>query len=77
MQSLNILTLTGFMLIIVGIVLVALPLIAKYVPSLEKLPWIILWIYKGDGFYFATSPLLIIISAVFIILRVIKSLHTS
>jgi len=38
------------------------------IPSLEKVPWIILWVYRRDGFFFATSPLLIIISAVSLLL---------
>jgi len=35
----------GIILIILGIVLVAIPLISRYIPSLEKLPWIIIWVY--------------------------------
>jgi uncharacterized membrane protein HdeD (DUF308 family) len=59
--------LIGIVLIILGVIFVALPLLAKYVPDLEKLPWIVFWVYKRDGFYFATSPLLIIISVISLI----------
>lgn len=73
MESFNPLTLVGIMLIIIGVVLALLPLLTQYEPSLEKLPWIILWVYKGDNFYFATSPLLIIISIIFIIIHLAKN----
>lgn len=55
-------TLLGLVLIICGIILVALPFILRHLPSLERLPWILVFIYRRDGFYFATSPLLIMIS---------------
>ena len=73
MESFNPLTLIGIMLIIIGVILVILPLLAQYAPSLEKLPWIIFWVYKGDNFYFATSPLLIIISIIFVITSLAKN----
>ena len=52
----------GWMLIILGAVLVALPALVKLVPRMEGLPWWIIWVYRSDGFTFATSPLLIFIS---------------
>jgi len=52
----------GWMLIILGAVLVALPAMVKLVPRMEGLPWWIIWVYRSDGFTFATSPLLIFIS---------------
>ncbi len=61
-------TLMGLLLIAMGLILVALPFIARHMPSLERLPWIIVWVYRRDGFYFVTSPLLIIISIVSLIL---------
>ena len=63
------LTTLGVILIASGIVLVALPILARYVPSLDKLPWFILWVYRKNGFYFATSPLLIIVSLVSLLLN--------
>ncbi|MFC1803448.1 hypothetical protein ACFL0D_05720 [Thermoproteota archaeon] len=56
----------GWILILLGIILVSLPYITRIVPDIEKIPWWILWVYKRDGFYFATSPLLIFISIVLI-----------
>ncbi|MBA7474917.1 hypothetical protein ES707_10279 [subsurface metagenome] len=57
-------TALGLVLIACGLILVALPFVIRSMPSLEKVPWIILWVYRRDGFFFATSPLLIMISAV-------------
>lgn len=57
-------TTLGLVLIACGLILVALPFVMRSIPSLEKVPWIILWVYRRDGFFFATSPLLILISAV-------------
>jgi hypothetical protein len=62
-------TALGLILILSGLILVTLPFIARHLPSLEKMPWIIIWVYRKDGFYFVTSPLLIILSLVSIILN--------
>jgi hypothetical protein len=63
-------TILGLLLIVSGLLLVLLPFLACHLPSLEKLPWIILWVYRRDGFYFATSPLLIIVSLISLILNI-------
>ncbi len=60
-------TLIGYLLIILGLIFVALPMIVRVFPSVDKIPWIILWVYRKDGFYFATSPILIILSILSII----------
>lgn len=65
------LTLLGVVLIVSGVILVVLPLIARHLPSLERMPWIIIWVYRSDGFYFITSPLLIVVSIVSLILHLI------
>ena len=62
-------TVLGLLLIVCGFILVALPIIARHLPSLERLPWILIWVYRRDGFYFVTSPLLIIISIVSVVLQ--------
>jgi len=54
----------GWMLILVGVLLVALPYLARLVPSVERLPWYIVYVYRSDGFTFATSPLLILFSVI-------------
>lgn len=65
-------TLVGIALIVIGIILVVLPFVARYIPSLEGLPWIIIWVYKSNGFIFTTSPLLIIITIISVILSILK-----
>lgn len=69
------LTVLGVTLIIVGAILVALPLLAKYTPSLEKLPSILVYVYHRDNFYFVTSPILILISIVSIVIFLIRSIQ--
>ena len=54
----------GWFLIALGLIFVALPYLVRAVPSIERLPWFILWVYRSDGFYFATSPLLIFLSII-------------
>lgn len=62
----------GWILIILGALFVALPHLVRIFPSLDRVPWWILWVYKRDGFYFATSPLLIIISILSVLLNYLQ-----
>gem|GEM_PF-877389 len=66
------LTIMGILLILIGVILVLLPIIANYLPSLEKLPPILVYVYRSDNFYFVTSPLLILISLILLILYIMK-----
>ncbi|MGI0090959.1 MAG: hypothetical protein ACREBS_04555 [Nitrososphaerales archaeon] len=63
----------GILLVILGVAFFMIPLLARSgVFSGIRVPWIILYTYNKNGFYFVTSPLLIIGSAVgfiFFILR--------
>jgi len=72
MEDYQSLTFVGIALIVVGIILVILPFIARHIPNLEKVPWIIIWVYKSNGFLFATSPLLIILTMISLILSILK-----
>jgi hypothetical protein len=54
------LTWVGAVLIVIGVVLVLLPILGRYV-DLARVPWWLIYIYKSDGFYFVTSPLLIVL----------------
>lgn len=70
--ELQLLSLTGLLLIAVGAVLVLLPLVAKYLPSLEaleRLPPLLIFVYRTNGFVFVTSPILIIASLAFLLWR--------
>ena len=63
----------GFVFVLIGIAFFLIPLIARSgALSGIKIPWIILYIYHSDGFYFATSPLLIIISLASLLLAFLR-----
>jgi len=63
----------GALFILLGVALFLIPLIARSgALSGVKIPWIILYVYHSDGFYFATSPILIIISIAGIILAMLR-----
>ncbi len=55
-------TILGLILIVSGLLLVLLPFLVRYLPSLDQVPWLLIWVYRRDGFIFVTSPLLIILS---------------
>ncbi len=52
----------GIILIALGAILLALPILLERLPSLEDIPWLLIYVYRSDGFTFVTSPILIIIS---------------
>lgn len=63
-------TTLGFLLVIIGVLLVALPYIVKHFPAVEtfeKIPPILLYVYRKDDFYFLTSPILIIAGAAYLL----------
>lgn len=65
------LTWTGVVLITIGVVLILLPILGRFI-DLAHIPWWLIYVYKGDGFYFVTSPLLIllfILSVVYYLMR--------
>ena len=64
-------TVLGLLLILLGFILIMIPFVSRFFPSLEKIPPIIWWTYRSDHFYFATSPILIIISIVSLIFFVL------
>lgn len=53
----------GILLVLLGIAFILIPLAGRSLSNV-KIPWIILYTYNSGGFYFATSPILIIISLV-------------
>ncbi|MCL4437137.1 MAG: hypothetical protein M1503_04720 [Thaumarchaeota archaeon] len=74
-QEGGVFTALGIMLILLGIILVMLPLLARSLNMqniLGRVPWIILYVYRQDGFVFMTSPILIIISLAFLIYAFLK-----
>ncbi|MCX6654599.1 MAG: hypothetical protein NTY03_05700 [Candidatus Bathyarchaeota archaeon] len=67
MDEANPLTLLGVLLILLGVIFVALPYISRVV-DVEKIHWIILYVYRRDGFTFVTSPILLFLSTLYLIL---------
>jgi hypothetical protein len=61
-------TILGLILIVLGLIMIVLPFISKLFPSFERIPSIIWWTYRSDNFYFATSPILIIVSVASLLL---------
>jgi hypothetical protein len=63
-------TVLGLLLIIAGAFLLSIPYIVKRAPTLERLekvPAILLYVYRKDSFFFITSPILLILGAVYLI----------
>ena len=59
----------GVFLVLIGLAFIVAPLIVKHLPSisLERIPWVVLWVYRKDNFWFATSPILIIAGIIYIL----------
>lgn len=66
MVEIHPLTWLGAALILVGIAFVLLPIVGRYV-DLSSIPSWLIYVYRSDGFYFVTSPLLIAVSIAAII----------
>jgi len=62
----------GAMMILLGVLFLAIPYLIRYAPEIEKLPPILLYVYRKDGFYFATSPILIIVSIVWVFVSLLR-----
>lgn len=62
----------GVIVILLGVLLLAVPYLIRYAPEIEKLPPILLYVYRRDGFYFATSPILIIVSIVWVFVSLLR-----
>jgi hypothetical protein len=59
----------GLTFIFIGIALILIPTFYRLLPKvdLEGMPWPLLYIYQKDDFYFATSPILILVGIVYFI----------
>jgi hypothetical protein len=65
--------LLGATFLLLGIAFFLVPLLARSgAMSNVKIPSIILYVYNKDGFYFATSPILIIISAISLLIFLLR-----
>jgi len=67
--------LLGFSFILLGIALLLLPLLSRLPPIFQRLKDllpILVYVYQHDGFYFVTSPILIIISVILFLWRMLR-----
>lgn len=64
----------GILFIMLGVIFILIPFLVKFIPSIqwEKIPWIILWVYRKNGFAIATSPILIIVGILYLIWIILK-----
>ena len=64
----------GVFFVLLGLAFIVAPLIVKHLPSisLERIPWILLWVYRKDDFWLATSPILIIAGIAYILWTLIR-----
>ena len=56
------LTSLGAIMVLLGLILILIPYLVRYAPEIENLPPVVLYLYRRNGFVFATSPILIAIS---------------
>ncbi len=63
----------GILLIILGAMLFLVPTLLKRIPSLEKIPWILLYIYRKDTVLFVTSPILLLLALLSLLIEIIAN----
>ncbi len=61
----------GVFLILLGVALVLIPVLGQYVDLSKVPPWLI-YVYRSNGFYFVTSPLLILLSVISLIVFILR-----
>lgn len=64
-------SLLGAFLILLGLALLLAPVIARHVDA-EKIPGWLIYVYRTNGFCFITSPLLILLSLIFLIIYLVR-----
>ena len=63
----------GILLIIVGVMLVALPILLRFIPKLEEVHPFIFWWFKVDGVTVGTSPAFILAAVlIYLIILLVK-----
>lgn len=59
----------GILFLMLGLLFFVAPILLKTIPSPENIPWYILFVYRREGFVFVTSPVLITISIIALLLN--------
>jgi len=70
LPSYRITTIVGLLFLVLGALLLVLPFFEKFIPSLERLPWFLIYVYRRGDFYFVTSPVLIVLSLLSLLLYI-------
>ncbi|MEW6592434.1 MAG: hypothetical protein AB1305_01935 [Candidatus Hadarchaeota archaeon] len=65
------LTWLGIAFILIGAALVALPIIGRNF-DFSRVPSWLIYIYRSDGFYFVTSPLLLALSLLSVVIFILR-----
>lgn len=73
----HVLQIVGIFCIVLGALLVIAPILLEHLPALTKMPWILLYVYRRDGFMFVTSPLLLIISLISLLWWILTRVNPS
>ena len=70
----SIFTAIGLILIFLGILALLIPFLlrSEALEWLESIPPVIIYVYRRDGFTFVTSPILIIVSILFLVYRLLQ-----
>lgn len=66
----RIFTVIGIILILLGIIFVPIPVLEQYINLAEVPSWLI-YVYRRGNFYFATSPILLLASILFLMLKLL------
>ncbi|MFQ5710736.1 MAG: hypothetical protein ACE5GD_03035 [Candidatus Geothermarchaeales archaeon] len=62
----------GVAVIIIGVALVLIGVAARYAPPLEKLPPILIYVYRRGDFYLVTSPILILLGVLLLLILLLS-----
>ena len=62
--------LIGMILILLGLAFILVPIMGRYV-DLSGVPSWLVYVYRSDGFCFVTSPILILLSIISILVYII------
>jgi len=65
-------TVLGILFLVLGALMLLLPFLERSLPSLNELPWFLIYVYRRGDFFFVTSPILIILSLLSVVLYVVS-----
>lgn len=66
----KLMTWIGLLLILLGLIFITLPILGQYV-SLKNIPNWLIYTYRKNGFLFITSPILIVLSILLILINLL------